>query len=70
VVNKILTITNIIPQHIANIEQDYATIQQMAMMQKKQEAFTEWTQKKINSTFIRIDPSFQNCSFEFLGWVK
>lgn len=70
VVYKILNITQIIPQHVANIEQDYAIIQQAAMMQKKQDVFTEWTLKKINTTFIRIDPSFQNCSFEFLGWVK
>jgi len=70
VVNKVVTITQIIPQHKANIEQDYATIQQMATMQKKQEVFTEWVQKKISSTFIRIDPSFQNCPFEFSGWVK
>ena len=70
VVNKVVTITRIIPQHKANIEQDYATIQQMATMQKKQEVFTEWVQKKISSTFIRIDPSFQNCPFEFSGWVK
>lgn len=70
VVNKIVTITRIIPQHKANIEQDYAIIQQMAVMQKKEEVFTEWTQKKINTTFIRIDPSFQNCNFEYSGWVK
>jgi len=70
VVNKVVTITRIIPQHKANIEQDYAIIQQMATMQKKQEVFTKWVQKKIGSTFIRIDPSFQNCTFEFSGWVK
>ncbi|MDD2277547.1 MAG: peptidylprolyl isomerase [Bacteroidales bacterium] len=70
VVNKIVTVTRIIPQHKASIEQDYAIIQQMAVMQKKEEVFTEWTQKKINTTFIRIDPSFQNCNFEYSGWVK
>lgn len=70
VVNKVVVITRIIPQHEANMEQDYDIIQQMAVMFKKQQAFQAWSQKMINTTFIRIDPSYQNCQFEYKGWVK
>lgn len=70
VVNKVVKITRIVPQHVANLNQDYAIVQQMATMQKKQEVFSEWVKKMIGATFITIDPSFQNCRFEYSGWVK
>jgi peptidyl-prolyl cis-trans isomerase SurA len=29
----------------------------------------EWIIKKQKTTFIQIDPEWQNCEFEFPGWV-
>ncbi|PKP38929.1 MAG: peptidylprolyl isomerase, partial [Bacteroidetes bacterium HGW-Bacteroidetes-15] len=70
VVYKIITITRIVPQHKANLNDDYAIIQDMTKMNKQQEVFLNWVKSRLNSTYIRIDPSYRNCSFDLEGWVK
>jgi peptidyl-prolyl cis-trans isomerase SurA len=70
VIYKIITVTRIIPSHKANLVDDYAVIQQMAKGMKEQEAFMTWVDKVKKSTYIRIDPSFRNCTFRLEGWVK
>ncbi|MCX6267991.1 MAG: peptidylprolyl isomerase [Bacteroidetes bacterium] len=55
--------------HKANLEDDYARIQQMALDMKKQEVIDEWMTKKVNSTYISIKDDFRNCSFE-RKWIK
>lgn len=69
VVNKVVMINRIIPSHTANLDLDYETIQKMALMEKKQKVFEEWIQKMVKTTFIRIDPSYQNCQFQYEGWL-
>ncbi|MFP4556237.1 MAG: peptidylprolyl isomerase [Bacteroidales bacterium] len=69
-VNKVVKLTRIIPQHKANLDDDYAIIQQMAKSNKQQELFMNWIDSNIKSTYIKIDPSYRNCDFEIDGWVK
>ena len=70
VVYKIVKITRVIPQHKANLDDDYAIIQQMTKMKKSEEVFMEWVKAKVKSTYVRIDPSYQNCQFEMDGWIR
>ncbi len=69
-VYKIVKITRVIPQHKANLDDDYAIIQQMTKMKKSEEVFMEWVKAKVKSTYVRIDPSYQNCQFEMDGWIR
>ena len=55
--------------HKANLEEDYARIQQMALEKKKQDIIDEWLDKKMNSTYISIKDDFSNCSFQ-RKWIK
>jgi peptidyl-prolyl cis-trans isomerase SurA len=55
--------------HKANLEEDYARIQQIALEQKKQDIMDEWITKKLNSTYIAIMDDFRNCSFQ-RKWIK
>lgn len=70
VVYKIAMITRIIPQHKANLDDDYAIIQMMAKSKKQQEAFLNWVKSKVKTTYVRIDPSYQNCTFDMDGWIR
>jgi peptidyl-prolyl cis-trans isomerase SurA len=70
VVYKIVMIEKVIPQHKANLDDDYATIQQMTKMGKQQEVFMDWVKSKVKTTYVRIDPSYRNCQFEMDGWVR
>lgn len=70
VVYKVVMITRIIPQHKANLNDDYAIIQQMTKSKKQQEIFMSWIKTKVKATYVRIDPAYQNCTFDMEGWVR
>jgi peptidyl-prolyl cis-trans isomerase SurA len=70
IIYKIIKITRIVPQHKANLNDDYAIIQSMTKMNKQQEVFMNWVQSRLDKTYIRIDPSYRNCQFDMEGWVK
>jgi peptidyl-prolyl cis-trans isomerase SurA len=51
------------PQHIANLNDDYALIKGAAENDKKQRLINDWVQNKIGNAYIRIDEEFQTCNF-------
>jgi peptidyl-prolyl cis-trans isomerase SurA len=67
---KIIQLVELIPAHPANVEDDYAVIQQLAQQQQKQEALMKWIRQKQASTYIRIDEEYRTCGFEREGWIK
>lgn len=69
-VTAIVKITNRNEGHRANINNDYQIIKQMAENHKRQELMDRWVQKKIESTYVRIDPAWSNCKFKYKGWIK
>jgi len=49
--------------HRANIENDYARIQQMALDKKKDKVINNWVIQKMPGTYIRISDQYVNCEF-------
>lgn len=49
--------------HRANLSDDYALIQSAAETHKKQKVLDEWTASKIQNAYIRIDNSFDGCTY-------
>ena len=47
--------------HQANLQQDYSRIQQAARDSKRNLAFSDWINRRVNDTYILIDPRFQQC---------
>ncbi len=47
--------------HQANLQQDYSRIQLAARDSKRNQAFSDWIDKRVNDTYIVIDPRFQSC---------
>lgn len=47
--------------HQANLDQDYARIREFASEQKKAEQFNKWLVARLKSTYLNIDPMFQEC---------
>ncbi len=56
--------------HRANINNDYQIIKQMAENARQQKLVDEWLQKKIEQTYVRIDPAWQGCDLKYKGWLK
>lgn len=67
---KIVKLEEIIPSHIANYKDDFNILQDEARNKLAMEAIDKFIKKKRESTFIRIDPLFQNCPFVREGWLK
>ncbi|OPZ13742.1 MAG: Chaperone SurA precursor [Bacteroidetes bacterium ADurb.BinA261] len=69
-VAAIVKVTNRVEGHKANLNNDYQVIKSMAENARKQEMIDEWLREKIKTTYVRIDPEWQNCKFKYDGWLK
>ncbi|GHT03566.1 peptidylprolyl isomerase [Bacteroidia bacterium] len=56
--------------HKASLSEDYQALKGLAEEQKRQEALEKWLKQKQKDTYIRINEKWQNCDFQFKGWVK
>lgn len=59
-----------IPGHKANIADDFQTIKSMYEGAQKTKILKDWLDKKIASTYIRIEDGWRDCEFEHKGWLK
>jgi peptidyl-prolyl cis-trans isomerase SurA len=55
--------------HRANLTDDFQAIKSMLEEKKGEELLHDWIVKKQKTTFIQIAPEWQNCEFEYPGWV-
>lgn len=69
-VAAIVKITDRNEGHRANINNDYQIIKQMAENDRQQQLVDEWLKKKIGQTYVRIDPAWRNCEFQYNGWLR
>lgn len=58
---KITRLQERIGEHKANLENDFSTLQQMALEQEHRKVIQNWIRKKKSNTYIHIDDSFKNC---------
>ena len=59
-----------IENHTANLTDDYQMLKTFFEARKKQEFLNTWIIKKQKETYISIDPAWQNCTFQYPGWIK
>jgi len=55
--------------HLANLQQDYDFIQQLALQEKKRKATFEWISRRLPNTYVFIYNKYHGCEFE-LDWLK
>ncbi len=67
---KIVKLVEIIPTHVASLEEDYLRLEEMALADKQERIFREWLTKKIDAMYVYIDPEFRDGEFENEHWVK
>jgi len=66
----IVKVKSKIENHKANLSDDYQMLKSYYENRKKQEFLTKWIIKKQKETYISIDPAWQNCAFQYPGWIK
>ena len=68
--SKIVKLVQIIPTHVASLNEDYLRLEQMALNRKQEKVFEEWLTKKIEGMYVFIDPEFRDGAFVNKHWVK
>ncbi|MBR4826768.1 MAG: peptidylprolyl isomerase [Bacteroidales bacterium] len=69
-VYKILRLDTIIPAHTASFDRDYTELLSMVRNAKQNEAIDSFIKEKIKTTYIKIDPLFQDCEFSSDEWKE
>lgn len=58
---RIITIRKMIPEHKANLQDDYNRIAEVAQQDKQQDALETWTQDNLHNFYLYIDPEYTDC---------
>lgn len=66
----IVKLTNRIEGHRANLSDDYQMIKGMYENSIKEKMVSEWIEKKIKDTYVRIEDGWRDCDFKHDGWIK
>ena len=66
----IARLKNRTPTHRANITEDFQVMKEVVEGKKGEEAILKWIHEKQMSTYIRINPDWRDCEFEYEGWIK
>ncbi len=67
---RIVRLDNELPAHRANLKDDYQSLYNYALMDKRNETYQKWLDKKIETTYIKISDEFRSCPFLESGWLK
>ena len=61
---------NRIPRHKATVKDDFQLLKDIVTAKRKEEILTKWVQDKIKTTYVKINPKYRDCEFQYSGWVK
>lgn len=66
----IVKLKNRIEGHKATISEDYQRLKEIVTARRGEEKLHEWIVEKQKSTYVRINPAWRNCDFQYPGWIK
>lgn len=66
----IVLLKNRIDGHHASMTEDFQTLRDVVVSQRRAEKVEQWIKEKIKKTYVRISPDWRNCDFHYDGWVK
>ena len=68
-VYKVVKLVRVIESHKANLVDDYDKIYTIALQNAKNEKLSDWAEKMIKNTYIKINDDYKDCDFN-LNWLK
>lgn len=67
---RLLIIKKKTTPHKANLEEDYALIQQWTMQKLRQDAINKWIDAKSSKAYVKICDEYKDCDFQFDWNIK
>ncbi len=65
----IITVKSKSPPHVANLNTDYDTFQNMGLGKKKNDALDKWAREKVKITYIKVVDGYKDCDF-YKRWIQ
>lgn len=56
--------------HRATITEDFQTLQAIVLEHMRKQKLNDWVSDRIKNTYVRIDPQYRNCDYEYKGWDR
>lgn len=66
----VIKLKNRVETHRATITEDFQAMKDIVLDKRRQEFIKDWIQKKIKTTYVRINDRYKNCDYQYQGWVK
>lgn len=66
----IVKLLEILPSHIANIDDDYTVIEEMTKGERQSNKFEKWLNDKIDEMYIRIEEPYRDIQLSNSRWKK
>ena len=56
--------------HKASISEDFQTLKDVVLQRRQSDCVHQWVVDKIKSVYTRLNGDYQDCKFEYEGWIK
>lgn len=56
--------------HKANMTDDFVLMKNIYQQKKSADKLNDWIREKQKDIYVRIDPKWRNCEFQYPGWIK
>lgn len=66
----IVKLKNRVDGHKAKITEDFQVMKAVVEDKRRDEKLHKWVVDKIKATYVRINPRYRDCKFEYSGWIR
>ena len=66
----IVKLKNRIDGHKATVTEDFQTLKDVVLNQRREERIHQWVVDKIKNVYTRLSDDYKDCEFEYEGWNK
>lgn len=66
----IVKLSNRIPAHKATLADDFNLLKNLYETKAKDKILKDWVEQKIKQTYVHIEDGWDNCDFQYNGWIK
>ena len=56
--------------HKATITEDFQVMKEVVLNKRREETLHNWVVSKIKATYVRINPEYHDCEYEYEGWIR